>query len=637
MFGKKKALNVSAEKNKGDSIDRDLSNTHSGIYSKFIYYAKTEEFISQLEIYIKPNNYPDKKFLIITKSEADFKELYFNIKENLKSISDFQNVAGLRIENLYKLQNQNRINLPKEGNISEYIKSGDIIYCDIITDEYWIKTYYKMQAYNYKKIIKLEFKIPKKMAFKQIKLILLKAGIELLLDEIKTNNLNNSFNYFVKEIKYHNKKRKKSHTNIEYEFIGLNKKTKHLDNKNEILVTLKLGIFEGLIHEQLASMELTKNEDNYLRLNEYCNLLFTELLTSKKFEPELVTVQDISREFLISQYNDLKTPFLFYNCKKNETADEYMYNSINLNNSDDKEIEDDEEEDEFDLEGDTSFGKFYSEDQSKYFGNITTIKKIKKPHFKKPTKFDANMIILAPFLFRAIKFSPNKKVLLYNNKKIFKTFTSLKENDQLKKRQDLNNFFVMPFSLENKGNDILKNDQKNLLYNDDEENNLFLDAGQIENINNVKIDNDLMKEIYGIDNESTAGKDEYKRYSVKLKDTGSSKSKRTIFTALRLSKQSNCCNDLYNFFSQITFMENLKKKYKFYISKKVFGKIIIPESRDYENVDKSILRFINKKDNEEENSLIVRNKKLILFLIIFTLYYLIIIIVINFDIIDLFI
>ena len=65
-----------------------------------------------------------------------------------------------------------------------------------------------------------------------------------------------------------------------------------------------------------------------------------------------------------------------------------MYNSINLNNSDDKEIEDDEEEDEFDLEGDTSFGKFYSEDQSKYFGNITTIKKNKKPHFKKPTKFD---------------------------------------------------------------------------------------------------------------------------------------------------------------------------------------------------------------------------------------------------------
>ena len=174
--------------------------------------------------------------------------------------------------------------------------------------------------------------------------------------------------------------------------------------------------------------------------------------------------------------------------------------------------------------------------------------------------FDANMIILAPFLFRAIKFSPNKKVLLYNNKKIFKTFTSIKENGQKRQRQDLNNFFIMPFSLENKGNDILKNDQKNLLYNDDEENDLFLDTGLIEKNNNVKIDNDLMNEIYGIDNESKAGKEENKRYTVQLKDTGSSKSKRSIFTALRLSKQSNCCNDLYNFFFTNYFYGKFEEK-----------------------------------------------------------------------------
>ena len=627
MFGIKKSLNVSDERYKLDSTD-NLNNSETDI-SKFIYYAKSEEFISQLEVYIKPNNYPDKKVLILTKGEVDFKEFYSQIKESLKSISDFKNISGLRIENLYKVQHENRINLPKEGNIGDYINSGDIIYCDIITDEFWIKTYFKIQAYHYKKIVKLEYKFHKKMKFKQIKLILLKAGIELLLDELKTNKLNNSYNYFVKGIKYHNKKNRKSQTGVEYEFVGLNKKLKHLDHKNEILVNLKLGIFEGLIHEQLASMELTKTETNYLRLNEYCNLLFTELLTSKKFEPELATVQDISREFLTSQYNDLNTPFLFYNCKKNETVEEYMYNMIS-NNSDDIEIEEDEEDEEFGFEGDTSFGKFYSEDPSKYFGNIPTIKKTKKSHIKKHTKFDSNMIILAPFLFIPIKGINNQKGKLDNNQKVYKTFSKTKEKDKFKQRHDLDKFFVMPLSLES---NLLKAKQNNLIYNEDEDNDLILDTGQVEN--NINIDNDAMKEIYGLVNESH---DDDNRYKVALRDSVSTRSKKSIFSAFRLSKQSNCCNDLYNFFSQSTFIENLKKKYKFYVSKKVLEKTVIPEARDYENIDKDFLKFINKKDDEEEdNSSIVKIKKLIFFIIIFTLYYLLIIIAINIDPINLFI
>ena len=66
MFGVKKTLTISNDKNKSDFTDRDISISHSGEDSKFIYYAKKEKFMSKLEIYIKPNNYPDKKVLIIT-------------------------------------------------------------------------------------------------------------------------------------------------------------------------------------------------------------------------------------------------------------------------------------------------------------------------------------------------------------------------------------------------------------------------------------------------------------------------------------------------------------------------------------------------------------------------------------------
>ena len=620
MFGIKKTLTISGEKNKS-FLDRDTNLSHSGDDSKFIYYAKAEQFISQLEIYVKPNNYPDKKVLIIAKSELDFQELMSQIKESFKSSSEFKNVAGLTIENLYKLQNERRISLPKKGCINEYLKSGDIIYCDINTDEFWIKTYFKITTYNYRKVIKIEFKFNKKTKFKQIKLILLKAGIQFFLDELNKNKLNNSFNYYVKGIKFNNNKRKQSETG--FELLSFNKKMKYLDNKIEILVNLQFGIFEELIHEQLVLMHLTKNEPNYLRLNEYCNLTFEELYISKKFESELGTVKDISKDFLTSQYNDLNSPFFFYNIKKNETVDEYMYNIINISNSIDNENDDDEDDDQFDFDGDTSFGKFYSDDPSKYFGDITLIKKTQKNYLRRHHNYDSNMIVIAPFLFKLIIQERKRELnnnINSNTEKIFRTFAHQNDKGTRREKQDLNNFFIAPLSLDNN-----KEEQNNLLENHiDEENDLILVSGK----NNKIEDNIFVLDQSQRDN---------KRYTVKLDDAMSHQSRRSLFSFLRLSKQSNCCNELYTYFSQTDFIENLKQKYKYYISKKVMEKINIPESRNYTDVDKSFLVFLQKKENEEDNSLIVKNKKVIIFLFIFFIYYLLVIIVINTEFINSFI
>ena len=647
MFGKKKVLKTSS---RSISTDNDLNNSHSGDDSKFIYYAKSDRFISQLEIYVKPNNYPEKKVLVIINNEADFSDLYSQIKDSFKAISEFKNVAGLRVENLHKLKNEIRFNLPKSGCINGYLKSGDIIYCDIVSDEFWIKTYFKITSYNYKKVVKLEYKIQKKMKFKYIKYFLLKAGIELFWDELKKNNLDTTFNYFVKEIKFHNKKSKKAQ-NI-FETIDFTKKLKYLDVKNEIMINLNFGIFEELVHQQLISTNFQKSEANYYRLNEYCNLAFEEILVSKKFEAELGTVKEISQDFLTSQYNDVKTPFLFYNIKKKETAEEFMYNMINMSNSYEPEVEDDEEDDAFEFEGDTSFGKFYAEDASKFFGNITSIKKTKNKYLKRHNKYDSNMIIIAPFLFKLITIN-NKKILINKNNNdknanVFRTFAhqNLKENNTRKrKEEDLNNFFISPLSLGTNDNNILKDDNNHILYNvngndndndfDNENNDLILDEKQQDILNN-KIDEENLNDIFDLDNVYQKT-NKNKRYTVKLDDVMSQKSNRkSIFEIMRLSRQSNCCNDLFNSFSQIDFINNLKIKYKNYISKKVIDTIKIPESRDYENIDKDFLIFLKKKESEEDNSLIVKNKKLIIFLFIFFIYYALMIIAINIDALNMF-
>jgi hypothetical protein len=463
------------------------------------------------------------------------------------------------------------------------------------------------------------------MKFKQLKLILLKAGIEIFLDELKQNTpdiLLNSFNYYVKNIKFHNKKNKKSNGIYEKK----KSKKKYIDNKNEILVNLKFGIFEQLIHEQLITMDLKKNETNYYRFNEYCNLNFEELSSYKKFEPEFNTIQDISREFLTSQYNDINTPFLFYNLKKsNEVVGEYMYNKINLPNDIEFDFEDEEDDDE-EFGDDTSFGKFYSEDASKFFGNITSIKKKKNKSNK--NKYDSNMIILAPFLFQLANVKkPVASSRNIKNPNIFHTFAKQNPGDKQNNRlnNDLNNFFLGPLSLE----------VGNILLNDDSINdNNINDNINDNNLNFNKVD-DTLKDIFIIDDESV--KNRKNRNTMKYNDIQSIKSKGSIISLMRLSKQSNCCNDLYNLFSQIEFLENLKIKFKYYISKKVMEKIVIPESRNFENIDKDFLSFLKKKENEEENSSIVRVKKLVLFLVIFFIYYLLMIVTTNYEIINLFI
>ena len=631
MFGLKKSVNSSSDKSRSDFLDKDINNSHSVDDSKFIFYAKSEQFISKLEIYVQPNNYRNIKKLILIKNEADFKELSSLIVESFKSASEFKNISGLRVENLYKIQNEDRIFLPNKGYISDYLKSGDIIYCDITSEELWIKTYFKIIAYKFKKIIKLEYKIKKKMKFKQIKLILLKAGIELFWEELKQNNLNNTFNYYVQNIKFNNKKRQKSQTG--FELLDFNKQLRYLDNNDEILVNIQFGIFEELIHKQLITMNINKKVENYLRLNEYCNLFFEELLSSKKFESELGTIQDICREFLTSQYNDLNTPFFFYNFKRKESVDEYIYNMINITNNNEPEIEEnedneDDDDDEFNYEGDTSLGQFCSQDTSDNIGNINLIKFSRNNEVKK-NKCDSNMIVIAPFLFKLIAIN-NKNGLTINNNinskngNVYRTFAHQNNNNNnIRERQDLNNFFIAPLSLDTKNN-ILKDDKNNVLYNDmdNTENDLTLDIG-INKINNQNEKNNLNEFLYN-DNQNNISK-----YYVKNDDIKSQKSKNSIFSLMRLSKQSNCCNELYNYFSQFEFIEKIKKKYRYYITKKVLEKIIVPECRDYESVDNNFVMFLQKKEKEEEHSITVKNKKLIIFLCLFFLYYILMIISVN--------
>ena len=324
MFGIRRS-NVSY-KPSSDNLENDIIENSENlnhieeeedIYKnkKFIFYDDNKKFTNQIEIYISLTNYNNKKLLVIVGSESSIKELKNQIILNVQSFPEFKNLNGIKVEGIYKISNDSKINLPVEGKVTDYVNSGDILYCNLITDEFWIKTYFNIQTVNFKKIIKLEYKLKKKMRYKRFKLMLMKGGIQLFIDNIKSLKFYNSFNYFIKLFEFKIKKHKNIIThNIHIKQKGKTTIDKIINFSSEIVVILKFGIFEKLIHKntKITKLKYRKN----LRANEYNDLPFEELINDTKFLPEFSAIKELSEEFLKEQYNNKNPHFLFFSNKK---------------------------------------------------------------------------------------------------------------------------------------------------------------------------------------------------------------------------------------------------------------------------------------------------------------------------------
>ena len=89
--------------------------------------------------------------------------------------------------------------------------------------------------------------------------------------------------------------------------------------------------------------------------------------------------------------------------------------------------------------------------------------------------------------------------------------------------------------------------------------------------------------------------------------------------------------DLYDLFNQKIFLEKLKLNYKKFYNKQLIERLKVPESRNFENVDRNFFKFLQKRDKKKRSSNLKYHKKLISFLIIAFLYYLFIIIFCDID------
>ena len=334
MFGIKRSnLELDTSKdiiiNKAELIP---PNEQDSIYdsTKYIFYDDQNKFQTQLELFIILTNY-NKKIVILLDGDSNFEELQQALIKKLKGLTEFKSIDKLTPENFYKINNGNKIPLLTEGKIKDFVKSGDNIYCFLNTDEFWIKTYYDLTSYNFKKIIKLEYKLKKKMRYKKLKIILMKGGIQYFVDNIK-NTKYCDFNYYLKNFEFKIKKHEKTTTHND---LNRRKNKLHIDkiinHASEIIVKIKFGIFEKLVHDHLKSCKLENS--NFLRLNEYSDLIFEDLMNETKYLPEYTTIKEITDDFLANQNNNNNPKFLFFSRRKKKGQKNKLFSSkknINL-------------------------------------------------------------------------------------------------------------------------------------------------------------------------------------------------------------------------------------------------------------------------------------------------------------------
>ena len=476
-------INSTGNNDYSEEVQEDIYKS-----TKFIFYDDKKKFTNQIEIYISLTNYNNKKLLIIIGSDSSLEQLNNQIIENLESFPEFKNINGVRAEGIYKISNDNKIPLPQEGKVSDFVNSGDILYCNLITDEYWIKTYFNIQSFNFKKIIKLEYKLKKKMRYKRFKLMLMKGGIELFIENIKSLKAFNEFNYYIKLFEFKIKKHKKIIThNIHNQQKDKMTIDKIINFSSEIIVILKFELFEKLIHKNI---KITKNNfRNNLRVNEYNDLSFNDIITDKKFLPEYNAIKELTDDFLKNQYNSKNQSFLFFTKKKAKNFfSNYFFtqkNNVILEEKKNlKEINEDEDEkenkkdidsnlniDEISIKRRDTFNSLKTSDYESNDSNKLNSEKnqiINKPKSKslffkgtknqidspkkklKKKKKIKNMIILAGFLIKE-----EKKIQNNFTRKI--TFQNFENNFEFRK----NSSNIKPSKLSVSNKDLAIFDNKN--------------------------------------------------------------------------------------------------------------------------------------------------------------------------------
>lgn len=209
MFGGKKAKLKEKLLEETENIEE--------VYKFYDYDNKPQE---KIEIQAILNNNNSYKVLVILNNgkETTIEYLCVKIAEQMEKFQEFENLEGLKAVNLSKKTEKGIFKIPITGEINEFINDGDIIYCDLNTEEYWVKTTIKMNSVNSILLINLDIKFRLDTIIKKLRFLLMKLGLNFWIDT--ASQLEDYNHYIFTNLNF---KTLKSKNNIDYSVLDLKK------------------------------------------------------------------------------------------------------------------------------------------------------------------------------------------------------------------------------------------------------------------------------------------------------------------------------------------------------------------------------------------------------------------------------
>ncbi len=144
--------------------------------------------------------------------------LAFKAHGKSEKFQEFETLEGLKAVNLSKKTERGTIKIPITGDINEFINDGDIIYCDLNTEEYWVKTTIKMISLHSILLINLDIKFRLDTMIKKLRFLLMKLGLNFWIDT--ASQLEDYNHYIFTSLNF---KTLKSKNNIDYSVSDLKK------------------------------------------------------------------------------------------------------------------------------------------------------------------------------------------------------------------------------------------------------------------------------------------------------------------------------------------------------------------------------------------------------------------------------
>jgi len=314
MFGIKKNLvdNLIISENEESLESIETLKEKNLNDSKFIFYHEGKIFLRQLEIYAELNIENSPKILILTNTTESTKELAKKISTGFEKYPEYHELKNLRVIKLGDLE------ISDDKKIENEINNGDVLYCDLDSDEIWINTKIIMicaidREYKFSSDIKFN----SNMTFKKFKFSLMKFGIENWLKNRKNIS---KFHFVISNINFDS-----NNGNIN---LNINNQSDIDDNpiksifgfKGKISITIRYQTLEGLIFQRLKIIN-PKNE-NTKKWKEFKKFNFSQFYNNDKFVKENLFIKKKIKLFFQKKQR-LNKLYLYYQNLNHLFEEEY--------------------------------------------------------------------------------------------------------------------------------------------------------------------------------------------------------------------------------------------------------------------------------------------------------------------------